>query len=284
MYVREDVMCRLAQKWQLSGVKHLCSFCNVHIYTGFLPIKDGSPLAIVVKINFDHELFVQEACALTFFQNHGAVRLLDTDDQTGALLLERIIPGSSLKSCFPHDDLESVHILVTLIKKLHSFSPCVPSAANSSSEVFPTVADWLKSLQGNYPFVSPHLTKAQALANSLLKTHKNILFLHGDLHHDNVLLGPDDMWIAIDPKGVYGDPAYEVGAFMRNPLPELLAQPDVKAILRARLELFSQLLAIDQQRLREWSYVQAVLAACWAIEDGVEYASFIAVAELLDEL
>jgi len=35
-----------------------------------------------------------------------------------------------------------------------------------------------------------------------------------------------------------------------------------------RLELFAQLLALDQQRLQQWSYVQSVLAACWAMDDG----------------
>jgi len=36
----------------------------------------------------------------------------------------------------------------------------------------------------------------------------------------------EDGWVAIDPKVVIGEPAYEVAAFIRNPMPALLKHAD----------------------------------------------------------
>ncbi len=43
-------------------------------------------------------------------------------------------------------------------------------------------------------------------------------FHGGDLHHENILAAERAPWLAIDPKGVIGEPAYEMGALLRNRL------------------------------------------------------------------
>ena len=91
--------------------------------------------------------------------------------------------------------------------------------------------------------------------------------LHGDLHHFNILSAERELWLAIDPKGVVGEPAYEVGAYMRNPWPQLLSQPGVSTIMSRRLDVFSEELGIERQRLRGWAFAQAVLSAWWSYED-----------------
>jgi streptomycin 6-kinase len=75
-------------------------------------------------------------------------------------------------------------------------------------------------------------------------------------------------WIVIDPKGVIGEPAYEVAAFIKNPLPELLYSNDAVNIIRHRIIRFAAVLGLPTIRILDWCFVQAVLSWVWALEDG----------------
>jgi streptomycin 6-kinase len=106
--------------------------------------------------------------------------------------------------------------------------------------------------------------------------------LHGDLHHWNILSAKRAPWLAIDPKGVIGELAYETGAWIRNPFPELLKWPNPGKTLSRRMDQFAMELALDRERILGWSFYQAVLAAWWSYEDGdQDWENWLAVAELL---
>src|SRR5438067_1309862 len=77
--------------------------------------------------------------------------------------------------------------------------------------------------------------QAEAIFAALLATQVAPVLLHGDLHHENILAAARQPWLAIDPKGVVGEPAYEAGALLRNPLPWLLEQPDPRGVTARRV-------------------------------------------------
>jgi streptomycin 6-kinase len=116
------------------------------------------------------------------------------------------------------------------------------------------------------------------------------VLLHGDLHHFNILAAERQPWLAIDPKGVVGEPAYEVGPLLLNPWPQLLKMPRPRQILarrvdQARSSALAAELGFDRTRLVGWGVAQAVLSAWWSIEDGASGWSYaIRVAELLAAL
>jgi streptomycin 6-kinase len=89
---------------------------------------------------------------------------------------------------------------------------------------------------------------------------------------------------AIDPKGVMGPPTYEVGAFVRNPMPDLLKQSNVADIITQRLELFAYVFRMDKHCLQAWSCVSTVLAACHAYENKRRVDYFIAIAEIIEKI
>ena len=91
--------------------------------------------------------------------------------------------------------------------------------------------------------------------------------LHGDLHHYNVLFDSDRGWLAIDPKGVFGELEYEVGAVMRNPAEGLRLFLSSSTIER-RLEQLATGLSLNYERALRWTFAQAVLSAIWSVEDG----------------
>jgi streptomycin 6-kinase len=81
-----------------------------------------------------------------------------------------------------------------------------------------------------------------------------------------VLLDSERGWLAIDPKGIVGELAYELGAALRNPVeqPELFAQPST---INKRVDAFAKALSLDAGRILGWAFAQAVLAAVWELED-----------------
>lgn len=109
----------------------------------------------------------------------------------------------------------------------------------------------------------------QELINDLLNKAKypHEYLLHGDLHHENILHLIDNEWVSIDPKDVIGNIAYEIGAFMRNPVHELVAQPNLEQILVNRINKFSGLLSLDRQLLVKYSYLATLLGVIWSFED-----------------
>jgi streptomycin 6-kinase len=101
----------------------------------------------------------------------------------------------------------------------------------------------------------------------LASSQRNARLLHGDLHHYNVLADSQRGWLAIDPKGVIGEPEYEIGAVLRNPheRPDLFISASA---IERRLTRFAKRLNLDLQRALAWGFAQAVLSAIWSIEDG----------------
>lgn len=246
---------------------------------------DGTP--VVLKLGVPNPELVTEIQALRHFDGRGIVRLLAADPEGGALLLERLSPGKPLAALL-HDqptlatDERATAVAARVMRQLWRPVP--------ADHPFPTVARWAAGLErlrhhyggGTAPFPAALVGKAEALFAELIDSMDPPVLLHGDLHHHNILSAGRQPWLALDPKGVVGEPAYEVGALLRNPLPWLLDQPDPRRITARRLDQLSAELGFDRARLQGWGFAQAVLAAWWSFEDhGHGWQGFLACAEIL---
>ncbi|PPE03400.1 aminoglycoside phosphotransferase family protein [Holospora curviuscula] len=265
-----ELVAAIASRLDLRDLKEVTNLTYNYVLSGF---QGDNP--IILKASLDSEGLAREAFALKCFAGYGAVKVLVEDN--GMLLLERAIPGVSLKSYFPNQEHESIEIACGVMKKLHQENipkdhpfPHIkdPGYAGGFAE-----ASWLAALDKDCLIPDGYLQKARKLRGELLQTSKPDVFLHGDLHHDNILQNGDD-WMVIDPKGVIGEPAYEVAAFIRNPIPELLHHADATTIIHNRITQFSELLGIPAKRILDWCFVQAVLAWAWALEDGCDISYF----------
>lgn len=224
---------------------------------------DGTP-AILKAAPPNIEL-TSEIAALRHYAGQGAARLLEADDSLGALLLERIAPGEMLADLAVHDDAAATDIAAEVMARLWQTPP--------DHHPFLTVADWGRAFAryrtrwgSSGPVDAAVIDRADALFHHLAATQTDLVVLHGDLHHDNILSAGDG-WQAIDPKGIVGEPAYEVGALLRNPGQIVDRHPDLAALTRARVDRLCARLSLDRQRVLAWSDAQLVLSAVWLIED-----------------
>ncbi len=258
----------IAAKYGLSELKPVSNLSYNYVLSGF----QGS-LPIILKLGLDIAAIKREAAALRSFSGFGAVKVLAENE--GLLLLERAVCGVSLKSYFPTREMESIRITAEVMKCLHQ-------APLLGAGIFPNIKDWLKSLDKEWDMPAHYLQKARKLRDILLATAPKSVLLHGDLHHDNILQNGSE-WVVIDPKGVIGDPSFEVAAFIRNPIPELLDCENALSLIRTRINEFSKILGFDKQRIQGWCFVEAVLSYTWALEDGVDASYFKNLTEMLFE-
>jgi streptomycin 6-kinase len=259
----------ISSKLDLRDLKEVRNLTYNYVLSGF---HGDNPM--ILKLGLDNEALAREAFALKCFAGCGAVKVLAGDK--GLLLLERAMPGASLKSYFPDKEQETIEIVCGVMKKLHQAN--IPTTHN-----FPHIKDWLTALDKDWPIPDEHLQKARMLRDQLLQTSEADVLLHGDLHHDNILQNGEN-WLVIDPKGVIGEPAYEVAALIRNPMPELLTYDDAPNIIHNRITRFAEFLELPSQRILDWCFVQAVLAWAWALEDGCDASYFQQVAKIFDTI
>jgi streptomycin 6-kinase len=223
--------------------------------------RDGQPVVVKVVRRRGGEWHSGEI--LEAFDGRGVVRALE--HAGGAVLLEHLRPGTSLNSLARSGaDDEATEILAEVIAAM---------APRTATDAVATVSDWGRSFDRHIATRDSTIPRqlvrdAHRLFSTLFSTQAAPRLLHGDLHHDNVLFDAERGWVAIDPKGVVGELEYEIGAALRNPYEQLDAFANVAAIER-RVERFRQRLGVDVERTLQWSFAQAVLAALWAVEDGV---------------
>ena len=225
---------------------------------------DGT--ATVLKLTFPEDPgFRREAEALRLFNGQGAAQLLELDPDRGAMLLERLEPGAPLTTV--RDEEEATSIAAGVLRQLWRRVP--------PRHPFPSVSDWARGFDrlrrdfggGTGPMPAALVEKAEALVADLLASQAESVLLHGDLHHQNVLAARREPWLAIDPKGVVGEPAYDTAVLLHNPT-ELLDAPRPGKVLERRVDLLSEELGLDRERVLNWGIAQAVLAAFWGLEDG----------------
>lgn len=268
-----------AERWGLRAGR---AFALSYNYVAEAWRADGTP--VVLKLGVPRAELGSEIDTLRLYDGRGACQLLDADEARGALLLERLRPGDTLATLA--DDGAATAIAATVMAQLWHAPP--------PGHRFPSVEGWAAGLAelrpqfagGSGPFPGWLVDRAAGLFAELLPSQAAAVVLHGDLHHYNILTATRAPWLAVDPQGVVGEPAYEVGALLRNPL-NLPEWPDLRRTLARRVDQLCEALELDRRRVLGWATAQAVLSAWWDYEEGAPnlgLSRWIGVAEVLASL
>ena len=231
---------------------------------GYVRRDDLSPA--VLKAGLVTPETAQEHAALTHWAGHGAVLLLDADPAEGMLLLERLHGDIPLRSLA---EAKAMLEAASLLRHLWVAPP--------DNHPFTTVADHVAGRiddlrrHREHPAaddVRPLADEALAAAEGLLAGKGEEFLLHGDFHHGNVLAADRAPWLAIDPRPLVGERAYDLARLARDRADTLIGSPGARGAARRRLHQLAEAVEVDHDRLRGWTLFRTVAAGLRSLDAG----------------
>ena len=232
----------------------------MHGHLGLVfPVHRGNEKC-ALKISALNDSSHHEALALTTWNGHGAVKLLDAKPEEGVLLLERLDATRTL------EDIDMDEAIVTsgqLLRRLAVPAPAVvPKLADHMATLLPVMTErWGKFGQ---PFPKDVLDSAQETAKTLSATSTDLL-VDFDLHYGNVLAGEREPWLVIDPKVLAGDPEYGLWPLLfcrRNEATDATS-------LQQRFDALLDASQLDRDKAKGWAMVKTAEYWLWALSIGL---------------
>ena len=268
----------ISEKWKLTDIQPLqySSLFNHYIAKAYSAIYNQE---VIVKISESNN----ECYGLQCLQGNGIVNLLDYDHQHFALLLQYIpSKGCLVDYITTYDDDWIIDVFIDLFKKIHG------SEKKITTHTFQHIHDHFSILHAySYSKIPEHfLQKALQIYNQIIITDDSQYLLHGDLHFRNILRYQDH-FIAIDPWTTIGPLEYEVASFLSSPTDFLLLNHNVEILLQNRLDRLSDVLNLDRQKLKDYSFLRVIFLACLCEMKHKNYDwidEFIKVAQIIDQL
>jgi len=234
-----DLITYCEEKWSLT-VKHPYSLSVNYV----APAIKEDDTEVVVKICIPGEDFLDELEALRLFKDQGMASLLDYDQEKGIFILEKLSPGHTLAEVTDHAEACrcAAHVMSSLI---------VPAPSETR---LPTTKGREENLRRTFN------------QNSNGYTIEKYWLLHGDFHHYNILASEGE-WLAIDPKGLVGEVEYDLIQYMLNRLPD----EGVYDVTKTRVDVFTETLNLNKERLILYGYCHTVLSTTWTVDDDGSY-------------
>ncbi|MFC7892391.1 aminoglycoside phosphotransferase family protein [Streptomyces sp. NPDC057381] len=222
-----------------------------------LPVVRGDGTPAVLKLQLLDAETEGEPVALRRWDGDGAVRLLDHDPATGTMLLERLDPARTLGHVA--DSREAVQVIARLLAHLTATE--APPGLRRLGDIARGMLERTPGTLERIPDPADRrlVTDCAAAVREVVDEPGDRL-LHWDLHYDNVLGSDRAPWLAIDPKPLAGDPAFDL-------LPALDNRYDPDETLW-RFDAMTDILGLDRERARAWSLGRVLQNCLWNVEDG----------------
>ncbi|GAA1570222.1 MULTISPECIES: aminoglycoside phosphotransferase family protein [Kribbella] len=228
----------------------------------------------VLKVSFPHPGNVYEPDAFEVWAGRGAVRLYERDDDRYAMLLERAHASTMAQHAAQHTAVHSEGVAAIAGDLLRQLTIPAPDGLPRMSE---KAACWAEDLgkdaaELDHPLPDSVVAGAMAVVDELCREQPETM-VHGDFHPNNILRADREPWLAVDPKGYVGDPAFDAAIFLRTRAYHLLlgdglAVDDLLRYLRTELEQFAEASGIEADRIRRWTQLIAVQASFWGRRNG----------------
>ncbi len=226
-----------------------------------LPVRLGATPAML-KVAMDNDEKHGNRL-MTWWDGDGAAQVLAHHED--GLLMERAMGRRSLMHMAMHgEDDEASRILCSALARLHAPRPM-------RSPPLVELGPWFASLRIAAVQHGGLYDLSLQTAEALFAAPQDVVVLHGDMHHDNVLDFESRGWLAIDPKRVRGERGFDYANLICNP--DLPTATDPQRF-RRQLEVIVEAAGLDRRRLLQWVLAFAGLSAAWFLEDdALEQAS-----------
>lgn len=219
----------------------------------------------ILKIGKNAKEAENEYRILHEYNGKSFCRVYEADTANGALLTENITPGTRLRA---ERDLDKrLNIFYEVSCGLHIEPAC--------KTIYPTYLDWVSRIteymryRKDYKDLFQKMAEAEQICRRLWADYPNRMLLHGDLHHDNILLGSNARYYIIDPKGVIGDSVFDIPRFILNEFHEEHGD-NLKNKYIHITKTLSEKFNIPEYDIRCLTYVEMCMANCWSVESAEE--------------
>lgn len=232
-------------------------------YVAAATMGDGTEAVLKVLVPRDGDAARHEITVLQLAGGEGCVRLLRSDVDRGALLLERL--GPSLHDLgLPID--ERHEILCATAQRLWRPAPhCgLPTGAQKGRWLVDHIVSAWHEL--DRPCSVQAIDHAVACAERRIAAHddERAVLVHGDVHEWNVLRGHDGYRL-VDPDGLLAEAEYDMGIVMReDPVELMVGDP------RDRARLLAARTDCDTTAIWEWGVVERVSTGLLAERIGLQ--------------
>jgi streptomycin 6-kinase len=233
-----------------------------------LPVRRGDEPAMLKVATGSEER--AGASLMVWWAGDGAARVLAHEDD--AILIERLDGDGELAELARSGrDDEASRILCAVAARLHA-----PRSGPPPPVLVP-LRRWFRQIGPAAERYGGILRQSAAVADDLLATPQDVVVLHGDLHHGNVLRAGPRGWVAIDPKHVTGERAYDFANLFCNPDRDVATTP---GRLARQATVVAKAAGLDRERLLKWVLAYAGLSAAWSLDDGDDPQIALAVAAI----
>ncbi len=247
----EVLQAQAADKWDLR-VGTAFDGSNVS-YVAPVTCRDGS--SAVLKLNFPEPETENEPDALLHWDGRRAARLIAHDPDFRALLIERLEPGDALHL---RGELASLEVGASVLREFRRPPPVGHSFRRLDGVALQWRADLQKRKQQCSRSLQALIDRAIGSIDDLVGSASETVVLHQDLHAGNILHAGGRGWLAIDPKPMVGDPAFDAASLLRDRRDELWQDPEPIRRIRHRLDTLVAELDLDRSRMRDWAIVHAL--------------------------
>jgi streptomycin 6-kinase len=208
---------------------------------------------------------------MQWYAGVGAARVLKIEQE--AVLLERLEGKRGLaEMARSGNDDGASKIICGVVACLHA------ARSNAPPQTLVKLETWFQQLFISAGEFGGILPRAAEVAERLLADQRDVVTLHGDIHHGNIL-DSSRGWLAIDPKGLIGDRTYDYANIFCNPDIETATLP---GRLRRQAVVVSQAAGLELDRLLAWILAYSGLSASWLVQDMDKRGLALSVAELAD--
>lgn len=220
-------------------------------------IYKGTPAMIKIPMEAEER---KGSLLMVWWDGNGAAKVLEHNEN--ALLLEMILGDhiSLVDMVKQNRDNEATSIICSVVKKLHAIKK-EPFLGIKTLEI------WFKDLWPAAAKYGGIIQQCAIIAREVLANQKDIVVLHGDLHHQNVLYSDAKGWVVIDPKGLLGERAFDYANIFCNPDKETAIAP---GRFMERLEIVSKEADLDTVYLLKWIIAWCGLSAAWILNEPHE--------------
>jgi len=190
-----------------------------------------------------------EIQGLRYWSGRSMVNLLEADDESGAMLLERCQPGTTLRS---EPEPAQDEVIADVLKRIWAsttegigllgFRPL--------SRMIDLWCEETMALRHLWPDAGL-VTEGLRAMKELARPSATDVLLVTDLHAGNILRSAREPWLGIDPKPFVGDRSYDPVQHLMN------CEARLHSNATGLVERVADLTEVDQERLRLWTFARA---------------------------